>query len=117
MIEITITDETHRRLLSLKNHWSFTHRKVTNKTILSKLNECKKEIFGYPENASAKDIEEASHAKTREQLEKESDLFQHALKALIESGIDFEPEYTFDEHLRKMAELIEEASDTALPIF
>lgn len=117
MMEISITNETHRRLLSLKNHWSFTQRKVTNKIVLTKLNECKRDIFGYDENASIQEIEEASLTKPREQLEKESEGFQRALNVLIESGIDFEPEYTLDQHLRKMAELIEDGNDTALPIF
>jgi hypothetical protein len=115
--DIQCSEETLRRLLTLKNHWSFSHRKVTNDEVLEKLKALKNEIFGYEAGASPETIERISNEKTRDQLEEESERFQRGYRILLESGLDFEAEYTLDQHLRKMAELIDESDEIGAPIF
>lgn len=117
MKEITISEETYRQLLALKNYWSFSYRNVTNQEIIDKLEACKKEIFGYESEPTLEEIESASKGKTRKKLEEESERFQRALKILLESEVDVEPEYTMDEHLRKMRELIDNSEDVGTPLF
>jgi hypothetical protein len=115
--DIQCSEETFRRLLTLKNHWSFTHRKVTNNEVLDKLKALKIEIFGYDSRASLETIERISYEKTRDQLEEESERFQRGYRILLETGLDFEPEYSLDQHLRKMVELIDESDEIGVPIF
>jgi len=116
-IELQISEETHRRLLILKNHWSFTYRKVTNDDVIEKLNSLKKEIFGYGPDAFSEDIQKISIKKTKNELVEEAERFQRGFKILLESGLDFEPEYTMDMHLKKMVELIENNDEIGAPLF
>ena len=117
MRDVEVSDETYRRLLALKNHWSFAYRRVTNKEVLDKIEVFKKEIFGHGSKATPEDVERTSSGKTRGELEEASERFQTAYKALLESGLDFEPDYTMDHHIRKMAELIEEGEEIGTPMF
>jgi predicted CopG family antitoxin len=117
MKDIQVSEKTFRRLLALKNRWSFNYRKVTNEDVIEKLEALKMEIFGYGSDTSPEEIEKICNKKTRDQLEEESERFQRALRTLLNSGHDFEPEYTLDLHLRKMIELIEEGDEIGTPIF
>jgi hypothetical protein len=104
-------------LLALKNHWSLNYRKVSNKSVLEKLSTLKRETFGFDSTAPVEEIERMSMKKTRDQLEKESERFQRGCGELLRLGIDFEPEYTFEQHIRKMVELIEDNEEIGAPIF
>ncbi len=117
MKEIQISEETYRSLLVLKNHWSFTYRKITNKEVIQRLESLKKETFGYDSTATDEEIERISCEKTRDQLERESERFQQGYRGLLGSGLDFEPKYTMDQHLKKMIELIEEGEEIGTPLF
>ncbi|MFQ5887244.1 MAG: hypothetical protein ACE5HY_00935 [Candidatus Hydrothermarchaeales archaeon] len=108
MREIQLSDKTFKELVKLKNHWSFQYRRVTNPDVLKLLDKHKKEIFGYDSSASMEEIEQISNQKSRDQLEDEMERFNRALNELLVSGYDFEPGYTFDEHVKKMIEAIEE---------
>lgn len=110
-----MSEDTFRRLVRLKNHWSFHHRRVTNPEVLRILDKLKRDIFGYGSNASAEEIERISKHKPRDQLEAEMERFSKAVNELLVSGYDFEPEYTFEQHIRKMIEVIEESGVS--PIF
>jgi hypothetical protein len=117
MREIKVSKETYKKLIMIKNHWSFKYRKITNKKVLEILESLKKDIFGYDSTANLEKINEISMSKTRNQLEEESDRFQRELMKLLESGIDFEPEYTLDSHISKIIELIENNEEIGSPIF
>jgi predicted CopG family antitoxin len=117
MPQIDVSDEVHRRLMALKNHWSFSYRNITNPAVIEKLNSLKKEIFGYDSTSAPEEIKRKTIGKTRDQLESESRRFQESYKNLLESGFDFEPEYKIDEHLKKMISLIEDSEDVGTPIF
>lgn len=117
MREIKVSEETYKKLLMIKNYWSFKYRKITNKKLLERLDSLKKEIFGYDSTANLEKINEVSMNKTRSQLEEESDQFQRAFKKLLESEIDFEPEYTIDSHIFKIIELIENNEEIGSPFF
>lgn len=106
MRRIELSEETFRKLVELKNHWSFQHRRVTNKEVLRLLDEAKRRIFGYGNDASPEEIMEISRRKTRAELEEEAERFSKVYRELLVSGYDFEPEYTFDMHIRKMIEAI-----------
>jgi cob(I)alamin adenosyltransferase len=108
MRQIPLSEETFRSLVRLKNHWSLHHRKVTNPEVLRILEELKREIFGYGASASEEEIERISRQKSRDRLEGEMDRFSRALGELLVSGHDFEPQYTFDQHIRTMIRVIEE---------
>ncbi len=117
MHKIEITEETHEKLLTLKNHWSLTYRKITNKVVLEKIDSLKEEIFGYSAATKPEQIVRISASKTRSQLEAESDRFQNEFNKILKSGLDFEPEYTMNEHLKKMAELFDESTEIGMPLF
>jgi hypothetical protein len=117
MHKIEITEETHEKLLTLKNHWSGSYREITNKAVLKKIESLKEEIFGYKRAATAEEIHRISTSKTRSQLEAESERFQNEFNRILKSGLDFEPEYTMNEHLKKMAELIDESAEIGTPMF
>lgn len=106
MRQVQLSEETFRKLIELKNHWSLQHRRVTNKQVLHLLGEAKRRIFGYGIDASPEEIEEISKRKTRAELEEEMERFSRAYKKLLISGYDFEPEYTLDMHIRKMIDAI-----------
>jgi len=108
MRELRISEETYQQLLALKNQWSLLYREVTNKEVVEKIDALKREVFGYGSKASPEVIERISSRKSRRELEAESERFQKALRKLICSGMDFEPEYTMEEHIRRMLSLIEE---------
>jgi hypothetical protein len=116
MRQVQLSEGTFRKLVELKNHWSFQHRRVTNPEVLKILDKLKKEIFGYGSSASAEEIERISKQKSRDQLETEMERFSRAVNKLLVSGYDFEPQYTFDEHIKKMIEVLEE-SEVASPLF
>jgi len=107
MRQIQISEETFRRLVKLKNHWSFQHGQVTNPEVIKILDGLKKEIFGYDSSASADEIERISKHKRRDQLEDEMGRFSRALGELLVSGHDFEQGYTIDEHIKKMIDVID----------
>ncbi|GBE55868.1 MAG TPA: hypothetical protein ENH13_01025 [Euryarchaeota archaeon] len=117
MPTIEITKETHQKLLALKNHWTITYRQITNQRALDKIEKLKEEIFGYTSTATAEEIQQISNTKTRSQLETESEKFQRELQKIARSGIDLEAEYTMNEHLKKMAEVIDENTEIGTPLF
>lgn len=117
MRDIQISEETYGNLLILKNQWSLNYRKITNKEVLEKIDGLKQEVFGYSSEGTPNEIEAACKGKTRDELEEESEKFQRALRALLNSGQDFEPEYTLDMHIKKMIELIEESDEIGVPLF
>ena len=117
MPTIEITKETLQTLLNLKNHWTVTYRQITNQTALDQIETIKEEIFGYKRTAIAEEILQISNLKSRTQLEFESEKFQKEIQKLITSGLDLEAEYTMNEHLKKMAELIDESAEIGTPIF
>jgi hypothetical protein len=117
MPKIEITEETHEKLLTLKNHWSLTYRKITNKVVLEKIDSLKEEIFGYGPATKPEEIQRISASKSRSQLESESGRFQIEFNKILKSGLDFEPEYTMNEHLQKMAELIDDSAEIGTPLF
>ncbi len=117
MLKIEITEETHQKLLTLKNHWSTAYRNITNNAVLEKIEVLKEEIFGYKSAATGEEIQRISTSKTRSQLESESERFQIEFNKILQSGLDFEPEYTMNEHLKKMAELMDESTEIGTPMF
>ncbi len=114
MRQIMVSESTFRKLIELKNHWSFQQGRVTNPEVLRILNKVKKEIFGYTDSTPPREIEEICKKKSREQLEMERERFTEAYQKLLVSGYDFEPEYTLDEHIRRMLELIDEEKEIYL---
>lgn len=107
MKQLSVPEELYKKLLTLKNHYTFTSRKITNSEALAKLEEAKKRIFGYNNKSPKEEIEKIIKTKTRAELEEESEKFAKFYKELISSGIDFEPEYRIEEHLKKIIEMIE----------
>ncbi len=103
--------------MTLKNHWSFTYRKVTNPTVEKMIEEFKLRVFGYNSRTSVDEIERIAKSKSREQLEKENERFANGMREFLKSGHDFEPEYTLDEHIRKMVEVIDQGEEVPPPIF
>ena len=112
---IELDEDTFRHLVKLKNHWSFQYRKVTNPRVREIIEKLKLEIFGYNSSTPASEIERIVAGKSREQLESEAERFAGAIEKLLISGYDFEPEYTFAEHIAKMLEVIEDSD--AAPVF
>jgi len=108
MRQISVSENTFRKLIELKNHWSFQHRTVTNKDVLQELDRIKMEIYGYDSKTPVEKIEEISNKKTKEKLIEEMDAFSKAYNKLLVSGYDFEPGYTIDEHIKTMIKAIEE---------
>ncbi len=108
MRQIQLSEETFRKLVKLKNHWSFQNNRVTNPKVLKVLDELKLKIFGYDSSAPPEEIERISNKKSREQLEDEMEQFSRVLNDLLVSGYDFDPGYTLDEHIKKMIETFAE---------
>ena len=108
MRQIQLSEETFRKLVKLKNHWSFQNNRVTNPKVLKVLDELKSKIFGHDSSASPEEIERISNKKSRDQLEDEMERFSRVLNDLLASGYDFDPSYTLDEHIKKMIETFEE---------
>ncbi|MEE9564727.1 MAG: hypothetical protein V3V63_03355 [Candidatus Hydrothermarchaeaceae archaeon] len=106
MRQIQVSEETFRKLIELKNHWSFQHRKITNPKVIKVLEELKLKIFGYNSSMSDAQIEEIARKKSKAQLQEESERFSNVYRDLLVSGYDFEPEYTIDEHIKKMLDVI-----------
>ncbi|MEE8322143.1 MAG: hypothetical protein V3R57_00770 [Candidatus Bathyarchaeia archaeon] len=117
MSSVELSEETLRRLMELKNHWSYTYRKVTNPDVVKMIEEFKLRVFGYNSYTPVDEIEGIAKSKSREQLEKENDRFSSGMRELLKSGHDFEPEYTIDEHIRKMVELIDQSDEIPPPMF
>lgn len=112
--QIQLSEESFRRLIELKNHWSFQHRKVTNPKVIKILEELKLKIFGYNSSTPHAQIDEIARRKSRDQLEEESERFSNVYRELLVSGYDFEPEYTIDEHIKKMLDVINQGGDISL---
>jgi hypothetical protein len=108
MRSVQVSEDTFRKLVKLKNHWSFQNNRITNPQVLKVLDELKGKIFGYDSNAPAEEIERISNKKSRDQLEDEMEQFSRVLDDLLVSGYDFDPGYTLDEHIRKMIDEVEE---------
>jgi predicted CopG family antitoxin len=108
MRQIQLSEETFRKLVKLKNHYSFQNNRVTNPKVLKVLDELKSKIFGYDSAAPPEEIERISNKKSRDQLEDEMEQFSRVLNDLLVSGYDFDPGYTLDEHIKKMIETFEE---------
>ena len=108
MRQVQVSEDTFRKLVRLKNHWSFQNNHITNPKVLKVLDELKSKIFGYDSTASAREIERISTKKSRDQLEDEMERFTRVLDDLLVSGYDFDPGYTLDEHVRRMIDTIEE---------
>jgi len=104
--QIQISEENFRKLIELKNHWSFQHRRVTNPKVIKILEELKLKIFGYNSSMSDAQIEEIARKKNKAQLQEESERFSNVYRDLLRSGYDFEPEYTIDKHIKKMLDVI-----------
>ncbi|NOZ76466.1 MAG: hypothetical protein GXO65_02060 [Euryarchaeota archaeon] len=117
MRQIEVSEETFRRLVRLKNHWSFQYGRVTNPEVLRMLDGLKRDIFGYDSSASPEEVERISNRKSRDQLEAEMERFSRAVNELLTSGYDFDPGYTMDEHIRKMLQVLEDSEDVAVPLF
>ncbi|MFQ5975200.1 MAG: hypothetical protein ACE5J5_02645 [Candidatus Hydrothermarchaeales archaeon] len=117
MRQIEMSEETFRKLIELKNHWTFQHRKVTNKDVINSIEKAKMDIYGYNSTTPLKDLEKIANSKTKEELQAEMERFAGFLKELLTSGYDFEPEYTIDEHIKKMIGVINEGEDILTPIF
>jgi len=107
MKQLSISDELYNKILALKNHCSATCRKITNKQVVEKIEEAKKQIFGYGSKTPKEEIEKIAKTKTRDELEQENEKFAEFYKKLIAAGIDFEPEYKIEEHLKRMIETAE----------
>jgi predicted CopG family antitoxin len=114
MRQINISEENFRKLIELKNHWSFQHRRVTNPKVVQILEELKLKIFGYNSSMSDAQIDEIACKKTKEQLQEEAERFSNVYRDLLVSGYDFEPEYTIDDHIKKMLEVIDQDGDISL---
>ncbi|NOZ58869.1 MAG: hypothetical protein GXO66_04755 [Euryarchaeota archaeon] len=112
---IELDEATFRRLVKLKNHWSFQYRRVTNPRVREIIEKLKLEIFGYNSSTPASEVERIIAGKSRDQLEREAEAFARAMDKLLLSGYDFEPEYSFAEHIAKMIEVIENSD--AAPVF
>ena len=108
MRQIQLSEETFRKLVKLKNHYSFQNNRVTNPKVLKVLDELKSKIFGYDRSAPPEEIERISNKKSRDQLEDEMEQFSRVLDDLLVSGYDFDPGYTIDEHIKKMIDAFEE---------
>lgn len=115
--EVKLSEETVRRLMALKNHWSFTYRKVTNPSVVKMIEEFKLRVFGYNSTTPVEEIERIAKGKSRDQLEKENERFASGVKELLKKDYDFEPEYTLDDHVRKMLEIIDQGEELPPPIF
>jgi hypothetical protein len=103
--------------MELKNHWSYTYRRVTNPEVVKMIEEFKLRVFGYNSYSSLEDIERIAKSKSRDQLEKENERFANGMRELLKSGHDFEPEYTLDKHIQKMIEVIEQGEEIPPPTF
>ncbi len=117
MREIKLEEDTFRRLVRLKNFWSLEYRKVTNPRVIEFIEKIKLEIFGYNSHTPEDEVDRIVKSKSKEQLQKEAEAFSRAIEKLLVSGYDFEPEYTFDQHIKKMLEVIEEGEEIARPIY
>ncbi len=117
MGSVELSEETLRRLMALKNHWSYTYRRVTNPDVVKMIEEFKLRVFGYNSYTPVDEIEENAKSKSREQLEKENDRFANGMMELLKSGHDFEPEYTLDAHIGKMVEVIDQGDEIPPPMF
>ncbi|MEE8167953.1 MAG: hypothetical protein V3T58_03665 [Candidatus Hydrothermarchaeales archaeon] len=117
MTQIQLSEDTFKKLVELKNHWSFHHRRVTNTEVIKLIEEFKMRVFGYNSSTPVEEIERIANSKTRDQLEEEADRFAKGIAELLKSGHDFEPEYTIDEHIKKMLEVINDSEDVASPVF
>lgn len=117
MRQLEISEKTFRRLVELKNHWSFQHRKVTNKTVLDLIEKSKMDIYGYNSSTPLKDMERIANSKTKDELQIEMEKYANVIKELLKSGYDFEPEYTIDDHIKKMIYVIDESEDILTPMF
>lgn len=117
MREISLSEETFREIIKMKNFWSFQFRGVTNPKVLEILQKMKHEVFGYDDRTPAKEIEKIANSKPRKQLEEEMEKFNKGLNELLLSGFDFEPEYTLDMHIDKMIELIDNSEELNSPVF
>ena len=111
MRQINISEENFRKLIELKNHWSFQRGQVTNPKVIQVLEELKLKIFGYNSSMSDARIDEIARKKTKEQLQEDAERFSNVYKDLLASGYDFEPEYTIDEHIKKMLEIVDQGGD------
>lgn len=107
MRQIQLSEENFRKLVELKNHWSFQHGRVTNPKVVKVLEELKLKIFGYNSSTPDAQIDEIARKKSKAQLEEESERFSNVYRDLLVSGYDFEPEYTIDEHIKKMLDVVQ----------
>ncbi|MEE9594861.1 MAG: hypothetical protein V3V92_05620 [Candidatus Hydrothermarchaeales archaeon] len=117
MSSVELSEETLRRLMEMKNHWSYTYRRVTNPDVVKMIEEFKLRVFGYNSYTPVDEIEEIAKSKSREQLEKENERFANGIRELLKKDYDFEPEYTLDEHIRKMIEVIDQGDEIPPPMF
>ena len=117
MRQIEISEETFRRLIELKNHWSFQHRKVTNVDVLDLIEKAKMDIYGYNRSTSLEEMKRIANSKTKEELQDEMERYAVFLRELLTSGYDFEPGYSIEEHIRKMIEVIDEGEEILTPTF
>ncbi len=115
MTQLELSDEAFRHLLALKNHWSLHHRRITNPEISRLIEEFKLRVFGYNSSTPAEEMERIAKSKSKAQLQQEAERFAKGLGELARSGKDFEPEYTLEQHIKKMIEVINE-NDIA-PLF
>ncbi len=108
MREIQLSEDTFRKLVILKNHWTFHHGRVTNPEVTRRLEEAKLKIFGYNSSTPVEEMEKIANSKSRDQLEGEAEEFAEAVKTLLSSGLDFDPRYTLEDHVKKMIDVINE---------
>ena len=108
MRSISLSEETFRALVILKNNWSFQRNRVTNKDVLKALEETKRGIYGYDSTTPPKEVEEFFRKRSREENERDGERFAKAYREILASGYDFEPEFTVDQCIKEMLGVIDQ---------
>lgn len=103
---ISLSEETFRALVVLKNHWSFQRNRVTNNDVLRALEELKRGIYGYDSTTPPEAVEELFKKRSRGENERDIERFAKAYRELLASGYDFEPEFTIDQCIKEMLGVI-----------
>jgi len=117
MPAVDVSEETFKKLLELKNHWSLNFRKVTNREALQRMDAARRAIYGYDSSTPVEKVEELFRRRTKEENERDMERFSAEMNRLASSGLDLEPGYTMDEHLAKMLQLVSESEDISAPLF
>ena len=106
MRSISLSEETFRALVILKNNWSFQRNRVTNREVVKVLEETKRSVYGYDSTTPPKEVEALFKKRSREENERDMERFARAYRELLASGYDFEPEFTVDQCIKEMLGVI-----------